>query len=91
MAEQNLKEVISSEQLNQEQELQKSLDKIVKNVDASNQALAQHIEHVNELKIMLQTQDDGPVKEELVRVLSNAEKHVNELDDHVKFGQKLIT
>jgi hypothetical protein len=82
--------VISSEQLNQEQELQKSLDKIVKNVDASNQALAQHLEHVNELKVMLQTQDDGPVKEELVRVLTNAEKHVHDLDDHVKFGQKLV-
>jgi hypothetical protein len=40
---------------------------------------------------MLTTQDDGPVKEELVRVLSNAEKHVRDLDEHVKYGQKLVS
>lgn len=87
---QALKQVITTEQLNQEQELQKSLDKIVSNVDASGQALVTHLEHVNELKSMIETQDDGPAKEELVKVLNHAEKHVSDLQDHIKFGHKLV-
>lgn len=49
-----------------------------------------HQEHVNELKGLIQTQDDGPVKEELVRVLTNAERHVKDLQDHIDFGHKLV-
>ena len=70
--------------------MEKSLDKIVKNVDASGQALVQHVDHVNELKAMIETQDDGPAKEELAKVLSQAEKHVKDLEDHIKFGHNLV-
>jgi len=40
---------------------------------------------------MLETQDDGPAKDELVKVLANAEKHVKDLEDHINFGHKLVT
>jgi hypothetical protein len=32
---------------------------------------------------MLETQDDGPAKNELLKVLENAERHVKELEDHI--------
>lgn len=60
------------------------------NVDTSGKALVSHMDHVNDLKAMIDTQDEGPTKEELTRVLENANKHVKELKEHVEYGHGLV-
>lgn len=57
---------------------------------SSNEALAKHSQHVAELKKMIKDQADGPAKQELQDVLKNAEKHVTDLESHIKKGQELI-
>lgn len=65
-----MQKVISTAQLNQEQELEKSLSQITASVDVSNQALFDHITHANQLVDMIEGQDEGPVKKELSKVLA---------------------
>jgi len=60
------------------------------NVDQSSELLAEHKGHVNQLKSLLENQDDGPVKQELLRVLENSEKHVKTLEDHINHGHDLV-
>ena len=59
------------------------MKKIEKNVDESKKALSNHAKHADELKDMIESQPDGPAKEELIKVLKNAEKHVKDLKDHI--------
>ena len=47
-------------------------EKIEKNLDQSRKALKNHSEHVKELKAIVKSQADGPAKDELKLVLSNA-------------------
>lgn len=82
--------MVGEEQANQEKELQKSLDVIVSSVDASSQLLAAHQKHANQLKQLISEQDEGPVKAELIRVLENSEKHVEELKVHIDHGHQLV-
>ena len=63
------------------------MTKISKNVDESKKALKNHARHAVELKEMIQTQPDGPAKEELIKVLKNAEKHVKDLQEHIQQGE----
>lgn len=39
---------------------------------------------------MINDQEEGPVRQELIRVLENSEKHVKVLEDHIDFGHKLV-
>lgn len=43
-----------------------------------------------ELKKMIKDQAAGAAKDELQKVLQNAEKHVEELTEHVSQGDKLV-
>jgi hypothetical protein len=45
---------------------------------------------VVELNDMIFSAHDGPVKNELLKVLKNANKHVQELKDHIKEGKDLV-
>jgi predicted RNA-binding protein with RPS1 domain len=59
-------------------------------VNASSKSLFEHQTHVNQLSDMIEDQTDGPAKNELVKVLKNANEHVKDLEEHVSVGKKLI-
>ena len=67
-----------------------SLEKITKNVNASSKSLFDHQSHVNQLSDMIEDQSDGPTKNELVKVLKNANEHVKDLQEHIEVGKKLL-
>lgn len=52
--------------------------------------MSNHSDHVKELKSIVKAQSDGPAKDELKKVLSNAQKHVDDLEAHIKQGEKLL-
>lgn len=70
-------------QRSEEHDLKLSLEKISKNVNASSKSLADHQTHVNQLSDMIEDQPDGPAKNELVKVLKNANEHVKDLQEHI--------
>lgn len=76
--------------MKQEKELQNELSKISENVNSTLTSLEAHESHVAELTDMIFSQNDGPVKSELLKVLTNANKHVSELQDHIKEGKELV-
>ena len=45
---------------------------------------------MKELKKIVKAQSEGLAKDELKKVLSNAQKHVDDLEAHIKQGEKLI-
>ena len=45
---------------------------------------------MKELKSIVKAQSDGPAKDELKKVLLNAQKHVEDLEAHIKQGEKLL-
>lgn len=53
-------------------------------------ALKGHEDHVEELKLIIKAEPDGPAKKELTKVRDNAKKHVKELEDHISQGKKLV-
>ena len=73
------------------EKIKKSIDKINDNIDKSKKALEKHVAHVKELKEVIKQQNEGSTaKAELDNVLGNAQKHVAELEAHIKKGEKLI-
>jgi hypothetical protein len=45
---------------------------------------------VKELKKIVKAQSEGLAKDELKKVLSNAQKHVDDLETHIKQGERLV-
>lgn len=45
---------------------------------------------MKELKSIVKAQSDGLAKDELKKVLANAQKHVDDLEAHIKQGEKLL-
>jgi hypothetical protein len=76
--------------MTKKEELINAKEKIQVNIDASKKALTNHTAHVKELKDIVKTQPDGAARMELEKVLDNAKKHVTELEDHIRQGEKLI-
>lgn len=77
-------------QRSEENDLKLSLAKIATNVNASSKSLFDHQTHVNQLSDMIEDQADGPAKQELMKVLKNANEHVKDLEQHVNVGKNLI-
>jgi hypothetical protein len=48
------------------------------------------MQHVMELQDMIDEQAEGPAKRELEKVLTNSNRHVKDLKEHVSLGQKLV-
>ena len=63
---------------------------IAESIDESNKALSEHLEHANSLTAMINDQDEGPVKAELLKVLGQANTHIKDLETHIKTGSELI-
>ena len=76
--------------MNKKEELIAAKEKIQNNIEASKKALKNHSAHVKELKDILKSQPEGAARVELEKVLENAKKHVSDLEDHIKQGDKLI-
>ena len=82
---------IVSKELEEEEKLKKSIKKINQNLAESKKALDKHTAHVKELKELVKQQKDGSAaKTELDNVLNNAQKHVADLESHIKKGEKLV-
>ena len=62
-----------------EEELEKSLEQIQENINASKKALKAHEDHIKELKAIIKEEPAGKAKDELVKVRNNAKKHAEEL------------
>lgn len=73
--------VLVEKDLEEDQKLKKSVDKINSNIVESKKALEKHKAHVKELKGLVKEQnEDSAAKAELDNVLKNAEKHVTDLE-----------
>ena len=80
-----------SKDLEEQEKLRKSIDKIKINIDESKKALEKHAAHVKELKELVKQQNEGSAaRAELDNVLNNAQKHVTDLENHIKKGEKLM-
>ena len=67
--------------------MKKSIEKFEANIVKSKKSLEERLKHVEDLKDMIKTQKEGLGKKELKKVLKTAEKHVDELEKHIKRGQ----
>ena len=76
--------------MSKKEKLIASKDKIKSNIESSKKALSNHEAHVKELKAIIKTQPAGAAKQELVKVLDNAQSHVTDLEDHIKQGESLL-
>ena len=69
--------------------LNTSIQKIEKNLNKANEALAKNEGHTKELRDLIGTQK-GFAKKELMKVLKKSEAHIEELQNHVKEGTVVL-
>lgn len=80
--------VLVEKDMEEDAKLKKSVEKIDANIVESKKALEKHTAHVKELKELVKHQsEDSAAKSELDNVLKNAEKHVRDLESHIKKGE----